>query len=112
MSKIDDISDFLLLGSKHYYSSSYLKRKKKEESLSWEEPPTPQRSKEGYVDFFRQLRMRANITQQELASRMRTSQSTISEFESGWGNPTLAFLNRYCEALNISVEITFKSRTG
>lgn len=52
-------------------------------------------------DVARQLiaaRMRAGLTQAELAQRMRTTQSTIARLESGRAAPSLRTLSRYAQA--------------
>ena len=49
------------------------------------------------------------LTQKELARRMNTTQSVISRTFSAEGNPTLKFLQRYAKALDMSLEIQFKS---
>lgn len=41
-----------------------------------------------------QARTKANLSQQELAARMGTSQSTIARLESGASRPTLSTLER------------------
>lgn len=43
-------------------------------------------------------RVRAGLTQQEVADRMHTTQSTIARLESGRAMPSLRTLARYAEA--------------
>ncbi|OWT66221.1 helix-turn-helix domain-containing protein [Candidimonas nitroreducens] len=43
-------------------------------------------------------RTRAGLTQEQLARRMQTTQSTIARMESGRGLPSLRTLSRYAEA--------------
>ena len=45
-------------------------------------------------------RLRAGMTQAELAQRMRTTQSTIARLESGRMMPSMRTLSRYAEATN------------
>jgi len=52
-----------------------------------------------------ELRNKRNISQKELAIRMGTSQSAIARFERGNINPTLEFVSRIAEALNVKLEI-------
>lgn len=43
-------------------------------------------------------RARAGLTQEEIAERMQTSQSTIARLESGRAMPSMRTLSRYAEA--------------
>ena len=45
-------------------------------------------------------RLRAGMTQAELAQRMRTTQSTIARLESGRMMPSMRTFSRYAEATN------------
>jgi len=55
------------------------------------------------------LRNKNKITQNELANKMGTSQSALSRFESGsMKNPSLDFLKRIAEGLNMKLNISFK----
>ena len=45
-------------------------------------------------------RLRAGMTQAELAKRMRTTQSTIARLESGRMMPSMRTFSRYAEATN------------
>jgi ribosome-binding protein aMBF1 (putative translation factor) len=55
-----------------------------------------------------EARIKKNLTQKKLATRLKTKQSVISRLETGRGNPTLSFLQRLAEALNTRLEINFK----
>ena len=46
-----------------------------------------------------EARIRKNITQKKLAAKLKTKQSVISRLETGRGNPTLTFMQRFAEAL-------------
>ena len=51
-------------------------------------------------------RVRAGLTQQEVASRMRTTRSAISRLESGTSSrPTLTTIENYALVVGCSVEI-------
>jgi len=49
----------------------------------------------------------ADISQDEVARRMRTSQPAVARLESGHGNPSLATLRRYAEATGTRLRISF-----
>ncbi|WP_312162727.1 helix-turn-helix transcriptional regulator [Phenylobacterium sp.] len=50
----------------------------------------------------------ADISQEEIAKRMRTSQSAVARLESGRGNPSLDTLRRYAEATGARLRIVFE----
>lgn len=52
-------------------------------------------------------RVKKRVTQKELANKIGTKQSVISRLETGRGNPSLAFLQRFASALNTRLEIRF-----
>jgi transcriptional regulator with XRE-family HTH domain len=56
------------------------------------------------MDIIRQLRQLADMTQQELAKRARTSQSTIAAYESGSKSPTLRTLVRIARAAEMELD--------
>lgn len=49
------------------------------------------------------FRRSVNRSQAAIAARMNTSQSAVSELETGTASPTLATLRRYCAALGFTV---------
>lgn len=49
-------------------------------------------------------------TQKKLAEIMGTTQSAISRVESGNANPSLDFLQRFADALNLRLKIRFEPR--
>lgn len=51
-------------------------------------------------------RLKENLSQAELAKILGTKQSAISRFESGNYNPTLKFLYKVADALDIKLKIT------
>jgi ribosome-binding protein aMBF1 (putative translation factor) len=50
-------------------------------------------------------RLRAGLSQEELAARMNTSQSTIARLESGQSLPSTKTLLRFAEATGSKVEV-------
>ena len=59
------------------------------------------------MNIVRQLRRQANVTQQELAQRAGTSQSTIAAYETGVKSPTLRTLKNLASVLNLELEARF-----
>ena len=55
----------------------------------------------------RASRLRARLTQEELARRAGMSQEALSLLERGGGNPTMKTLERIARALDCSLEISF-----
>ena len=51
-------------------------------------------------------RIKYGLTQAKLAKKIGTKQSAISRFESGAYNPTIAFLYKIANALDVKVKIT------
>lgn len=54
-------------------------------------------------DRLQEIRDDQGLSQLELATRVKTSQSTISQLEQGTRNPSYQMLRRLAEALNVSV---------
>src|SRR3989344_1125111 len=50
-------------------------------------------------------RTKKGITQKKLAEKIGTKQSAIARFESGRANPTLAFVKKLSEALDLELTI-------
>ena len=57
-------------------------------------------------------RMRAGLSQEELASRMQTTQSTIARLESGRGRPSTRTLDRFAKATGHRLKISFEPVQG
>lgn len=57
-------------------------------------------------------RVRAGLTQEEIAKRMRTTQSTIARLESGRTMPSMRTLTRYAEATGSRTVITLEAETA
>lgn len=53
------------------------------------------------------LRNRAHLTQEEVARRMKTSQSAIARLEAGNGSPTIKTLQNYARAVGSTLVIGF-----
>ena len=53
-------------------------------------------------------RAHADMTQQDVAAKMETSQSYIAKMEGGAVSPTMKALKRYAEATGSRVKITFE----
>ena len=52
-----------------------------------------------------EARKKAHMTQDEVASRMGTTQSVVARLESGHPLPSLRSLKRYAQAVNSKIEI-------
>lgn len=53
-------------------------------------------------------RIKHNLTQTQLAKKLKTKQSVISRVESGQTTPSLSFLKRLAEALDSTLRVEFK----
>ena len=53
-------------------------------------------------------RIEKGFTQAKLAKKLKTTQSVVSRVESGRSLPSLTFLKRLAEALNVSLQVQFK----
>ena len=56
-------------------------------------------------DYLIDFRKSEGLSQVEVASRMGVGQSTVSEFESKKHTPRVATLERYANALGLTVEV-------
>ena len=54
-------------------------------------------------------RKHAEMTQEELALRINTSQASIARLEATKGNPTLNTLRRYAEATGTRLQVSFEA---
>ena len=57
-----------------------------------------------------EARKHANLTQDQVAERMETSQAMIARMEGNKSNPSLKTLRRYAEATGTRLKITFEAR--
>jgi transcriptional regulator with XRE-family HTH domain len=53
-------------------------------------------------------RLRAGLTQAQLAKRMKTTQSTVARLESGRGKPSTRTLSRFAKATGHRLKISFE----
>ncbi len=58
--------------------------------------------------MIRQLREARQLSQRELAQRMRTTQSVVGRLEAGGSKPTLATLERVAQAVGRGLEVSFR----
>lgn len=54
-------------------------------------------------------RLESGLTQAELAAKVGTKQSAISRLESGNYNPSITFLQKVAQALNLNLVISFSN---
>lgn len=59
------------------------------------------------MNIVQQMRRQANITQQALAQRAGTSQSTIAAYEAGKKSPTLRTLEKLAAVLKLELDVRF-----
>lgn len=52
-----------------------------------------------------EARIKKGITQKKLAKKMKTTQSVLSRFEAGRANPTLDFIQRLADALEVKIKV-------
>lgn len=57
-------------------------------------------------------RIRAGMSQAELARRMKTTQSTVARLESGRGRPSTRTLDRFAKATGHRLKISFEPVRG
>lgn len=53
-------------------------------------------------------RAKANLRQEDVARRMKTSQTAIARLESGRGNPSLKTLRKYAKATGTKLKLSFQ----
>ena len=80
----------------------------------WLKDPNYRREYEGLEEEFAlasaiiDARSRAGLTQEELAAKMRTSQSAVARLESGRTIPSGSTLKRFARATGTRLRITFE----
>ncbi len=62
------------------------------------------------ADALIQARSEANMTQEEVAEKMETSQSYVAKLEGGVVNPSMKALKRYAAATGSTLKISFEQR--
>jgi DNA-binding XRE family transcriptional regulator len=75
----------------------------KEFKKIWKE----EKIKRDVIKMIIELRIKEGLTQQDLAEKMHTSQSSIARIESGKGNPTLNFLVRLGNVFHKKFELRY-----
>ena len=60
------------------------------------------------VEAMLAARVRAGLTQEQLARRMKTTQAVIARLESGGSKPSTRTLERYAHATGSRLRITFE----
>lgn len=64
-----------------------------------------------FIDFIktaRELRRETGASQQEIASRMKTTQSCVSDFERIGGDPRIQTIQRYARAMGYRVKLSLE----
>ena len=62
------------------------------------------------ITLLMQWRLHRRITQRQLAARVGTKQSAISRLESGTYNPSLVFLHKVADALDVRLEVSIGAK--
>ena len=62
------------------------------------------------ISLFIKRRIKSGFTQKDLARRVGTKQSAVSRFESGAYNPTLNFLRKVAQSLDVEIKVTVNSK--
>ena len=55
-------------------------------------------------------RLKAHLTQKEIAKRMKTTQSVVARLESGAQRPSFKTIENYAKALGKRIEIKFRNQ--
>lgn len=56
-----------------------------------------------------EARIKYGLSQKDLAEKLHTKQSVISRVENAKTTPSLSFLKRLAEVLNVSLQVQFKA---
>ncbi|MDZ4739805.1 MAG: helix-turn-helix transcriptional regulator [Alphaproteobacteria bacterium] len=81
----------------------------------WRKHPSYVKAYEALADEFAvaealiDARAKANLRQEDVARRMKTSQTAVARLESGRSNPSLSTLRRYAKATGTELKVTFQS---
>jgi ribosome-binding protein aMBF1 (putative translation factor) len=84
----------------------------------WMKNPVYRKEYEALEDEFvlaeavAEARVRAGLSQAQLARRMRTTQSTVARLESGRSRPSTRTLNRLARATGHRLKISFEPMRG
>lgn len=68
------------------------------------------KSREDIIEELIKARKIRRLTQKELAMKIGCPQPSISRIENRTSSPTLDFLEKWCEALKVSISIDFKRK--
>lgn len=60
-----------------------------------------------FIQQIIEKRLQKGLTQSELAKKVGTKQSAIARLESGAHNPSIAFLQKVAQALDMHVKVSF-----
>ncbi len=80
----------------------------------WMKDPAYRAAYDGMEDEFAlaaaliSARAQADLTQEQVAERMNTTQTVIARLESGRGKPTTRTLERYAQATGTRLKISFE----
>lgn len=58
------------------------------------------------------MRKQGQLTQEQMAERLRTTQSAVARLESGKQDPKLSMLRAYADAAGVDLVIAFRARKG
>ena len=64
------------------------------------------------ISAMAKARLRAGLSQAQLAKRMKTTQSAIARLESGRGRPSTTTLSRFAKATGHKLKISFEPVRG
>lgn len=62
------------------------------------------------VEMIIKERIKRGLTQKELARRIGTKQSAVSRLESGSCNPSISFLQKVADALNVKLKVSLSEK--
>lgn len=62
------------------------------------------------VEMIIKERLKRGLTQKELARRMGTKQSAVSRLESGFCNPSISFLQKVADALDVKLKLSLSEK--
>ena len=68
--------------------------------------------KYAFLEEIIRLRKKVKLSQQKIAEKMKTTQAFVARLESGKGNPSLATLQRYADATDSELVITFVPKSS
>lgn len=95
-------------------SSGYRPQPVKKSFAKWRKKPSYVAAYEALSEEFAiaealiDARAKANLRQEDVARRMKTSQTAIARLESGRGNPSLKTLRKYAKATGTKLKLSFQ----